>query len=545
MKQLLIWAKKFQKLMEKNQFILYLVLGFLTFYVFLFIQSHPTFLDPDSFYHIKLTKLIAEQGPIIKFPWLQFTVLKDYYVDHHFLYHFLAIPFVKFFGDVIGFKIYTVLLATLFVFGSYAFFKKYKLAYAEIFLLALLFAPALIFRISLAKASAFSLLILFAGIYCLFKNRYGLLFLLAWIYVWSYGGFLLLLVMASFYILAQTIYLTFIDQAFWHKIRQRFWPVKLREHVVHFFINLFSLENCKRFLAPLSGIIFGLIINPSFPQNIRFYWQQIFEIGVVNYRGAVNVGGEWYPYQLSKLLGDSGLAIILGAVCLVLFFVCWKKQKSASWFFFLTTVFFFVLTLKSQRYVEYFIPFLVYFSAFSFYYSTQAVDFARFFRELKKKSYILGTLSYFVLLYLACLLPGLLIKDAYIVYKQYGGGFKAEQFAGISRYLIANSAPGEIIMQTDWDDFPLLFYHNDKNYYIVGLDPTFMYNLDPQLYQLFADITMAKKQDNLYADVKNTFQASYFIVDADRAQLRQNLQKDGHFFKVYEDKDGTVYKVGP
>jgi hypothetical protein len=89
----------------------------------------------------------------------------------------------------------------------------------------------------------------------------------------------------------------------------------------------------------------------------------------------------------------------------------------------------------------------------------------------------------------------------------------------------------------------MLFYHNDKNYYIVGLDPTFMYNYDKNLYNLFADITMAKKSNNLYQEIKNNFHASYFIVDEDRLQLAKNLQNDGNFTKVYEDTDGSVYKL--
>ena len=98
-------------------------------------------------------------------------------------------------------------------------------------------------------------------------------------------------------------------------------------------------------------------------------------------------------------------------------------------------------------------------------------------------------------------------------------------------------------MHTDWDNFPELFYYNTKDYYIVGLDPTFMYNYDAKKYNLFADITMAKISKNLYKLIKDNFQAEYFIVNSDRIQLAKNLQNDGHFIKVYSDSDGSVYKL--
>ena len=114
-----------------------------------------------------------------------------------------------------------------------------------------------------------------------------------------------------------------------------------------------------------------------------------------------------------------------------------------------------------------------------------------------------------------------------------------------SYYLKEHSQPGEIVMHTDWSDWPMLFYHNDKNYYIMGLDPTFMYNYNSELYSLFADITMAKKADDIAAAIKENFQARYFIVNANknREQLRKNAEADTGFSKVYEDGDAAIYQL--
>jgi len=538
-----ILLDKVKKLIAENQFILYLIIFFIAFFIYLWIQSTSSFLDPDSFYHLEMAKLIAERGPILNFPWLQFTSLKEYFVDHHFLYHVLAIPFIKVLGDFAGFKFYTAVLAAFFIFLSYIIFKKEKIRWPEIFALVLLFSPAFMFRISLAKATAFSLILLFLGIYFIFKHKYWLLFFLSFLYVWSYGGFLLILVMSTIYALANALDQTFINKPLWLKLKQFIWPAKLKNYCLVFLKNLFSFDNWKIIVASFFGIIAGLVINPYFPKNLNFYWQQIIEIGLINFRGLVNVGGEWYPYPVLQLINDSGVAMILGIIALFLFLIFYKKQKTKSLFFFLTTVLFFILTLKSKRYVEYFIPSLVYFSAFTYSFILGEVDIWDFFKKLKNESRFIGFLVSFALIFIAIIFPLVMLKDAYITRESFRGGISFQRFAGIANYLKENSAPSEIIMQTDWDDFPMLFYQDSQNYYIVGLDPTFMYNYNPDLYNLFAEITSAKKNDNLYYDVKENFKASYFIVDNDRPQLGRNLQNDGNFIKVYEDADGTIYKL--
>jgi hypothetical protein len=332
--------------------------------------------------------------------------------------------------------------------------------------------------------------------------------------------------------LANSLEKTFINKAFW--------PKRIKNYFFYFFKNLLALENLKIIFASFSGIVVGIVINPYFPKNISFYWQQLVEIGLINYRGLVNVGGEWYPYDILNLIPDSGVAFILAVVALILFIIFIKKQKAENVFLLIATFLFLFLTLKSKRYVEYFIPFLVYFTAFTGSSLLAEIKLKDYLENIRKEIPVFKILEKPLH---ALLLVFILImaKDAFITHQAFLGGIGFQNFAGISDYLIKNSKPGQIIMQTDWDDFPMLFYQNDKNYYIVGLDPTFMYNYDAKLYNLFADITTAKKTDNLYQAITENFKASYFVVDSDRSQLARNLQNDGNFFKVYEDNDGAIY----
>ncbi|MCK7519460.1 MAG: hypothetical protein MZV64_17870 [Ignavibacteriales bacterium] len=65
-------------------------------------------------------------------------------------------------------------------------------------------------------------------------------------------------------------------------------------------------------------------------------------------------------------------------------------------------------------------------------------------------------------------------------------------YADASQWLEANTPPGSRVFQTDWDDFPRLFYYNTHNTYLIGLDPTYMQLYDPELYDLWVLITQGK-----------------------------------------------------
>lgn len=533
-----IWqtlALRVKRLISHNQFVLYLGVFIFSFLLYLMIQSSPTFLDPDSFYHLKMIKLTAEQGPIINFPWLQFTVLKDFYIDHHFLYHVLGVPFIWLLGDFSGYKFFTILLNSLFIVLCYALLKKEGIKYPSIYAFLILTTSGLLFRISLAKAISSSLILSFLVIYCLFRQKKWLLFFISWLYVWTYGGFLLAWVITGIYCLSLGIYYTWIEAG--HQEN------KTVHKLARFLEATFSKDNLQLMIATISGVITGIIVNPYFPRNINFVWQQLVQIGIINYRGAVNVGGEWYPIKATELITSLGGSFILAILALAIFFAFIKRQEKHTIFFFFSSLFFFVLTLKSRRYVEYFVPYLIFFIAYSLTYLFTAFNWKKIIRELKNSSRIIPILFYLTVTLIVIFVPAINIKDVYHNYVSFKKGYQFDTYAGVSQYLKENSQHGEIIMHTDWDDFPHLFYHNSQNYYIVGLDPTFMYNYDRKLYQLYADITMAKINDNLSELIKDNFKAKYFIVQKGREALRQNLQKDLNFIKVYEDKDALLYMI--
>lgn len=495
----------------------------IAFSYFLMFQIYPSFADPDSFYHIETAELIRQQGIVRDFPWLQFTVLNDNYVDQHFLYHVILIPFISILGPLAGAKLANVILTTAFTLIFYWFLRKNNIAYSFLYTILLLATTPLIFRLNLVKAPSLSLLILLLGLYCIIKKKYLGLFILSFVYVWAYGGFILMLMFVVFYSLISLIYNWFKKVSVSRAIR----------------------DGVKLAISCSGGMLLGLVINPYFPENLTFYWHQLIKIGVINYQDVIGVGNEWYPYGLVELL--SGTALLSITLLVVIYFVVigLKKMSKESFVLLCIFVFFLIFTLKSRRYVEYYVPFAWLFCAFILNYYLLHFKPRELFSKFIKFYFSRKILATVLLVYFLATIPTLIIRDVRDTRNDMKNGISVNRFRNASTWLADNSQEGDIVFHSSWDEFPILFYHNSKNYYIVGLDPTFMYEYDKQLHKKMVDITIGQQRNNLYHDIKEVFNSSYIFVEKNHTGMNNNVKKVEKFVEVYNDDEAIIYKVLP
>ncbi len=133
-------------------------------------------------------------------------------------------------------------------------------------------------------------------------------------------------------------------------------------------------------------------------------------------------------------------------------------------------------------------------------------------------------------------------------------------------FLKKNSDPGDVIFTDDWDTFPVFFYHNSYNNFIVGLDPKFTHARRPDLWERFVRITRAqtpcttqvimdaeknvtKKIDIRLTDIRDEFGAKFVIIDKDHRNFAAKLAKAPEFAeliypkRVYEQCDDAPYVV--
>ncbi len=523
----MIWYKKITRFLSSNWWYLsYIILLIITFAFFIFFQSVPTFADPDSFYHTKMALLIPEEGVIKSFPWLQFTVLRDSYIDQHFLYHVFLVPFTQIMDPIQGAKLANIFLSVGLVILFYWLLQRYKIKFAYLFTLLLLVTTPFIFRINLIKAPVFSILILLLGLYLIFQYRYLGLFFVSFFYVWAYGGFVLILVFTGIYAVVGLI---------------KDWFFSRRKCISNFIIG--HNRELRLFLVSLSGVLAGLVINPYFPQNIIFYWHQLVKIGIVNYQKIIPVGNEWYPYSFIDLTAGSALLTIILLISLVFLFINYKRLSKKTVTLLFIFIFFLLFTLKSRRYVEYYVPFAIIFSAFSLNETLQRIKWRHLwtkFLHFYTKQRVLVTL---LIIYFLIAIPSVIIKDIRQTHNDFKGGISLDRFSRASAWLMQNSQEGEIVFHSSWDEFPVLFYFNSKNYYIAGLDPTFSYEYDKELYHKMVDITTGKQRENVYEDIKNNFKASYVFVEKNHDSMNLQIQKSDGFKEVYQDEEATIYEV--
>jgi len=101
---------------------------------------------------------------------------------------------------------------------------------------------------------------------------------------------------------------------------------------------------------------------------------------------------------------------------------------------------------------------------------------------------------------------------------------------------------GHIIFNTDWDDFPRLFYYDANHRYVSGLDPSYLYDKSPELSQLYERITLGK-EDDPGPLIRDRFGATYVFSDNAHEDFFTKARASGWFEIAYEDEQCTIMRI--
>jgi hypothetical protein len=105
-----------------------------------------------------------------------------------------------------------------------------------------------------------------------------------------------------------------------------------------------------------------------------------------------------------------------------------------------------------------------------------------------------------------------------------------------------SSPSGGLVFQTDWDDFPRLFFYNTANRYTVGLDPTYMQRYDAELYAEWVAITQGKA-GSLGERLRTRFGATYVLSDHQHTDFLRQAAQNPSLIEVYRDGDAVIFVV--
>ncbi len=464
----------------------------------------PAILDNDGYYHIRWSRMLAENAPHLPaFKHLPLTTLDENdYVDHHYLFHVLLIPFTA--GDLrVGAKLAAAVFSSLGLAALFALFVVYRLPYRWLWLAPLVASSEpFLYRMAMTRAPGLSIALLGIGAYLILKRRLVLLAVLSFAFVWLYSLFPLILAFSIAHAIA--VYLA--------ERRMDFWAA----------------------LASASGIAAGLVINPYFPKNLKLFWEHVLMKTTVSY--PVNVGVEWYPYETWVILGGSALAFAVYFAGLIAFDYRSRARDLKPLFFLIVSTMFLLMAFKSRRFIEYWPPFAVLFGAFTISPKLKLLDMSWLVRT---RDQVIAAVAAAVLAAVAISTMAMVVWEARLQVKRENDPFA---YRGASEWLASSAPPGAMVFNTDWDDFPMLFYYNPNNVYTAGLDPTYLYDRDRKLWTFYERITLGK-ESNPAPIIRKRFGAEYVFTDNYHTAFLRVADESGDFETVYKDAETTVLKL--
>src|SRR5678816_1762092 len=408
--------------------------------------------DFDGYYHIKWTRVLLESiknrtfSPT--FPWLPLTTLnpKDY-VDHHLLFHIFQMPFASFSDPRLGAKIGSVVFGGLALLSCYWLLMRYRISYVLVWLVALLACSApFIFRMNMAKAPPLAIIYLVVAAHLFFRRKNWLLLPLAFMFTLTYDMFVLLL-------LAAVLWVAVIA-----------WTEHRFEWRALVFVSV--------------GVVAGLIINPYFPHNLQLLEEHI-KLKLTTSDFSTKVGSEWYPYDSWEFLGNSLVACVAMIVGYVAFDPGERKRSYQSLFFLLFATVLMIMTARWKRIAEYWPPFAILFAAFSLQpwlgsriglkLPSDVLDELQPFldhdfkrnKETREINELVRTVGVIVIV---LLLGIVLFFNLRSEVKEIGTSERHEFYKAGADWMRQNIPPGQIVFNTDWDDFPRLFYYDSTHY---------------------------------------------------------------------------------
>jgi hypothetical protein len=546
--------------------------------------------DYDAYYHFRWSQMLWQGMTTGHFPpsfdALPLTTLnpKDY-VDHHLLFHILQIPFTWFKDFQAGAKVGTWLFACLAVFSCYWLVIKNRISYPLVWLVAIIGSAApFLYRMNMGKAMSVSIVLLVLGIHFLFERKYLRLLPLAFVFALTYDLVFLLWAAAFFWLIVTA------------------WQERALNREV-----VWALSAC---VLVLLGTALGFVINPYFPHNLQLLYEHII-IKVRSGDFSTSVGNEWYAYTTWEFLGNCGVALAAMFAGYIAFRNSVKKEQRRAFFFLLFSTALMVVNARWRRFAEYFPPFAVLFAAFAVEPlirrararfiaretvapdeatsaeastvedstveaeaeaaradeiasagRTPAPEYAltssgRLKRLVASPAERARAWEFVIVCTAFVLLCAPTVWYARVTSQDIAGMAAPNFYRGGMEWLSKNADKGELIFNTDWDDFPKLFFYNPDFAYVSGLDPTYLLDRDKKLSDLYARITIGKdlsdeEVSNLGPLIRDNFCigegehkrcARYTFSDHEHQDFYNSALDSGWFDEVYHDDDCSILRM--
>jgi hypothetical protein len=283
-----------------------------------------------------------------------------------------------------------------------------------------------------------------------------------------------------------------------------------------------------------AGLALGVMVNPYFPNNIIFSIHHM--LPKLTDATSVSVGNEWFPYDTGQLLSNSLPSLVAFAAGVIALGLSGRKMETRTALALLAALLFGLMLFQARRFVEYFPPFALIFAAFAWaplLLDPEPASSPRLFFSPRR---------FLPVAVLILAVSASAIRTLPVARERMYGLKPYHLYAGGAAWLEENTSEGELVFQTDWDDFPRLFFYNTHNTYLVGLDPTYMQLYDPELYDLWVLITRGEVERPSQF-IANKFHARYVHTDLNHQKFIDRAAEDPYLTIAYRDDQNIIYIV--
>jgi len=298
----------------------------------------------------------------------------------------------------------------------------------------------------------------------------------------------------------------------------------------------------------VAGWTIGIATHPYRDGMWEFLRMQVFGTGL---SPDIEVGKEWKPYNdLWWFAQMSGVSLGVWAAAVLARLRLGKPANSEELALVLMNFAFLVLTLKSRRFIEYWPMFCLLSAAYL------AVPVIGQLAEGLQRRAGSRVSDWFAKLGPIVVVVGVIGVVVFSpIWREIRRTSRCEYDLPAIRaamdFLQEHSQPGEVVFTDDWDIFPVYFYYNSHNHYVVGLDPKFTHARSPDLWERYVKITrgqipsdvqldtrdaqgrpLMEKLHVTLEDIREHFGAKYAVTDRDHKPLAEKLEAAQDFAEL-------------
>lgn len=435
--------------------------------------------DSDAAYHYAVALLVRAHGILHSFPWARFSIVRDEYSDKELLFHLFFLPWTPL-GYVTTVKIVGVTLGGLWLFTIFWILAREGVRRAWLWpVLSVASSGYFVVRFGLCRPHLLAVPMTIAIVWLATRRRYRWLLCLALIYPLAYHAFH-----------ALWVALVLVEGVRWLSTGRPEW----------------------RTAAVLAvGNTIGLLLHPNFPAVLEHSWLETFQTlfaSAVLGEQVPGVGAEFAAFSPGDLVVHTALPFAATAAALV---HGWRQRRAdpLPLVFGVLALAFGVLTVASQRFVEYQVP--------------------------------LATMALALALPTTRLLPGVALIVGLALQALFNQPNIRRMLREVELFppqVVAELRPlvpeGAHVFHCDWGSAGYIWIALPERELLYALNPVRFYRHDPEGYAIFWDLVHNGSQAPAEL-VRERFDSRYVLCD---------IRSDYHPFiaSLMADPDATYLK---